>query len=52
MCDLIEPSYYKKIVEGIVKRLEKELGKAHLAHKKMKDVKEKCLKEVFELEDF
>jgi len=32
MCDLIEPSNYKKIVEGIVQRLEKELEKAHLEY--------------------
>ena len=52
MCDLIEPSNYKKIVEGIVQRLEKELEEAHLEHRKIKGVKEKCLKEVFELTRF
>ena len=52
LCDQIATENYRKIVEGIVGRLETELKKARLEAKKIKDVKEKCLKEVFELTKF
>ena len=50
--DQIETENYRKIVEGIVGRLETELKKARLEEEKIKNVKEKCLKEIFELTEF
>lgn len=49
MCDQIEPSIYKKIVEGIVGRLEGELKKLQSMQKGIKDIREKCLKELLEI---
>ena len=49
MCDQIEPSVYKNIVEGIVGRLEGELKKPQSMPKEIKDIREKCLKELLEI---
>lgn len=52
MCDQIEPSNYKTIVEGIVGRLEGELKKLQSMQRGIKDIKEKALKEVLEITKF
>lgn len=52
MCDQIEPSNYKTIVEGIVGRLEGELIKLQSMQRGIKDIKEKALKEVLEITKF
>lgn len=52
MCDQIEPSNYKTIVEGIVGRLEGELKKLQSMQRGIKDIKEKALKEVLEIAKF
>ena len=49
MCDQIEPSIYRKIVEGVVGRLEGELKTLQSMPKGIKDIKEKCLKELLEI---
>lgn len=49
MCDQIEPKIYKKIVEGIVGRLEGELKRLQSMQKGMKDIREKCPKELLEV---
>ena len=50
MCDQIEPSIYKKIVEGVVGRLEGELKTMQSMPKGIKDIKEKCLRELLEID--
>lgn len=52
MCDQIEPSNYKTIVEGIVGRLEGELKKLQSIQRGIKDIKEKALKEVLNIAKF
>lgn len=52
MCDQIEPSNYKTIVEGIVGRLEGELKKLQSIQRGIKDIKEKALKEVLDIAKF
>ena len=49
MCDQIEPTIYKKIVEGIFGRLRRELNKLQSMPKGIKEIKEKCLKELLEI---
>lgn len=48
MCDQIELRIYKKIVEGIVGRLEGELKILQSMQKGIKDIRENCLKELLE----
>ena len=48
MCDQIEPNIYKKIVEGIVGRLEGELKRLQSLQRGIKDIREKCPKELLE----
>lgn len=49
MCDQIDPSIYKKIVEGIVCRLEGELKTVQSMPDGIRDIKEKCLRELLEV---
>lgn len=49
MCDQIEPNIYRKIVEGIVGRLEGELKRLQSMQKGVKDIKKNCLKELLEI---
>lgn len=49
MCDQIEPRIYKKIVEGVVGRLEGKLKILQSMQKGIKDIRENCLKELLEI---
>lgn len=49
MCDQIDPSIYKKIVEGIVGRLEGELKTLQSMRNGIRGIKEKCQKDLLEV---